>query len=120
MNYNWKTITSKNNETGNYYGIFDIIISNINVRIYISVSPKISESNNKRFCFSHIYFETSEEKITKLLFHEVSEEIYHILSKNIDNISNIFKIAMIEYYCVDKIPSCVAFTSGDYFFDSLE
>lgn len=119
MNYNWKTVNSKNNEAGNYYGIFDANILNINVRIYISVTPKLGEFN-KRVCFSHAYFEAQQEMVTDSLFHSVSDDIYYLLSKNIDDISEIFKKAMIEYYCVNKIPSCVAFTTGDYSFDDLK
>lgn len=120
MNYNWKTIENLNKESANFYGIFETTISNIKTRAYISVTPALKNIGSQRMCFSHIYFETTSDKITDSLFHSVSDDIYFLLSQNLKHYDNLAKIALIEYYCVDKVPENVAFTSGDYSFEGLD
>lgn len=120
MNYKWNIIKNLNKESANFYGIFETAISNIKTRVYISVTPTLKNFGSQRLCFSHIYFEASNEEITDSLFHSVSDDIYFLLSRNLKPFDNLFKIALIEYYCVDKIPNNIAFTSGDYSFEGLD
>lgn len=119
MNYNWKTIFSINRQSNNYYGVYETVVFNIKIRIYVSVTPNINEYNKKRAWFSHVYFETSRDNITDSLFHSVSDDIYFLLNQEIDD-RNFVKTSTIEYYCVKQIPNHIAFTSGDYSFDDLK
>ena len=120
MNYNWCIKHSVNRESKSYYGVFDTLISDMKVRIYVSVTPTLNELAQKRVCFAHIYFETLENNISDYLFHKINDDIFYLLKKNLEDNCNLSKTAMIECYFVEKIPKYIAFTGGDYSFDGLE
>ena len=120
MNYNWTTIRSDNKESKTYYGIFETAISGMKVKMYISVTPALNEFGGKRVCFSHIYFETLPKNISDSLFYGVNDDIYYLLGQNLNDKCNLSKTAIIECYCVKKIPDYIAFTGGDYSFENLE
>ena len=120
MNYNWTTIRSDKKDSKTYYGIFETAISGMKVKMYISVTPTLNELNKKRVCFEHIYFEALSNNISDSVFHSVNDDIYYLLGQTLNDKCNLSKTAIIECYCVKKIPDYVAFTGGDYSFEDLE
>ena len=119
MNYNWRIKHSVNRESKSYYGVFDALISDMKVRIYVSVTPTLNELAKKRVCFAHIYFETLENSISNYLFYAINDDIFYLLNQNLEDKYNLSKTAMIECYFVKKLPKHIAYTSGDYTFDGL-
>ncbi len=114
MAMDWKEEYSNKHQSNNYYGIFTTKHSDIAIKAYIYVTVPMREYNDKRIMFVRLYYKSSKEQIEHI-FHEISDSCFELAKNYInDDINSIFKTAFFEYYSVNRFPSDIAFSFGDY------
>lgn len=112
MNYNWKQVSINRCESDNTILVYDVEVSEGEIRAIIYITPQINDFGKKRAIFSRFYFRMSRQPRDSL-FHAVSDDVFELCERIFDK-EEIYKTAFNEYNIVSKMPSVNPFTFGDY------
>lgn len=114
MNYIWNKTYEKQAESQNLFYRYVTTINSINVALYLYATPCLLKYGEKRIIHNSIFINDKTNYTLKKYFREINDDVIELCKRLVISNENFGGTTFNEYYCVEKIPTFIPLTFGDY------